>query len=374
MQSAHIFKECLKKNVICYTIKTRKRLRKLCNGVRYMVSMKDIAAVCGVSVATVSKALNDHKDIGEETKVNVKKVAKEMGYSPNSVARALKTNRTYNIGVLFSDESRSGLTHNYFSHVLDSLKATSEARGYDITFLNCNKKRKGRMSYLEHSRYRAFDGVVIACIDFDDPEVTELVNSDIPIVTIDHVFNNRIAVMSNNIKGMEDLMDYVYEKGHRRIAYIHGDDTSVTRSRLACFYKKCEEFGIEIPAGYVRMAAYRDVNAAAAETEKLLALKERPTCIFYPDDYSSYGGMNVLRKQGISVPDDISVVGYDGISLAKLIEPKLTTLNQNTARIGKEAAEHLISLIEKPKSTLIEQIIVDGTLCSGNTVSDLKKV
>ena len=85
-----------------------------------MVSMKDIAAACGVSVATVSKALNNHSDIGEETKQHIKEVARNMGYSPNALARALKTNRTYNIGVLFVDEAQSGLTHDYFSQVLDS--------------------------------------------------------------------------------------------------------------------------------------------------------------------------------------------------------------------------------------------------------------
>ena len=101
-----------------------------------MVSMKDISAACGVSVATVSKALNDHHDIGEETKAHIKKVAREMGYHPNSLARALKTNKSYNLGVLFVDEAMSGLTHDYFSHVLDSFKRKAEERGYDITFIN----------------------------------------------------------------------------------------------------------------------------------------------------------------------------------------------------------------------------------------------
>lgn len=104
-----------------------------------MASLKDISKICGVSVATVSKALNDHKDIGEETKATIKRVAKEMGYSPNLSARALKTNRTYGIGVLFADEARSGLTHDYFSSVLDSFKRTAEKSGYDITFINSCK-------------------------------------------------------------------------------------------------------------------------------------------------------------------------------------------------------------------------------------------
>lgn len=93
-----------------------------------MVSMKDISIACGVSVATVSKALNDHKDIGEETKKRIRQIAKEMGYVPNSASKALKTRRTYNIGVLFTDEARSGLTHDYFSYVLDNFKRTVEDR------------------------------------------------------------------------------------------------------------------------------------------------------------------------------------------------------------------------------------------------------
>ena len=86
-----------------------------------MVSMKDISAVCGVSIATVSKALNNHKDIGEETKEHIRQVAKEMGYSPNAAAKILKTNRTYSLGVLFVDDGQSGLTHDYFAHVLDTI-------------------------------------------------------------------------------------------------------------------------------------------------------------------------------------------------------------------------------------------------------------
>ena len=183
-----------------------------------MASLKDISKICGVSVATVSKALNDHKDIGEETKANIRRVAKEMGYSPNLSARALKTNRTYGIGVLFVDEAQSGLTHDYFSSVLDSFKRTAEKSGYDITFINSCKNRPDRMSYLEHSRYRGFDGVVLACIDFADPEVIELVQSSIPVVTIDYLFNNRIAIMSDNVTGMKELLEYIYSRGHRKIA------------------------------------------------------------------------------------------------------------------------------------------------------------
>lgn len=333
--------------------------------------MKDIATACGVSVATVSKALNGHKDIGVETKEHIKQKAKEMGYFPNSAAKALKTKRSYNIGVLFAVDDHSGLTHDYFAYVLDSLKCMVEARGYDITFINGSSVRPNKMSYLEHCRYRGFDGVVIANTQFSRPEVMELVQSDIPSVTIDHLFNNVSAVMSDNVKGMRDLFQYVYGKGHRRIAYIHGADSSVTRSRLASFYKTAAELGIEVPDEYIGEAAYRDTNAAYIETERLLNLKDRPTCILYPDDFACFGGINAINERGLRIPNDISVAGYDGIRIGRHVEPKLTTVKQDTTRLGQLAAEKLLSLIEHPKTTIIEQIIVEGEVYPGGSVGTM---
>ena len=163
-----------------------------------MVSMKDIAKQCNVSVASVSKALNGYSDISEETRQLILKTASEMGYLPNSSARALKTRRSYNLGVLFVDEAMSGLTHDYFNHVLESFKRTAESRGYDITFTSGNLSGQ-HLSYYEHCRYRGVDGVVIACINFFTEEVQRLVQSEIPVVTIDHVFDGRIAVVSKNL-------------------------------------------------------------------------------------------------------------------------------------------------------------------------------
>ena len=335
-----------------------------------MVSMKDIAATCGVSVATVSKALNDHSDIGEETKQHIKETARKMGYSPNSLARALKTNRTYNIGVLFVDEAQSGLTHDYFSLVLDSFKRTVEDKGYDITFIN---KGRNHVSYLEHCRYRGFDGVMIACVDFYDPQVVELVHSNIPLVTIDHIFKNRISVMSDNVGGMRQLLEHVYAKGHRRIAYIHGADSAVTRERLASFYQTAKSLGLVIPDEYIKEAPYRDSWEAGERTRELMRLIKPPTCILYPDDFACLGGLNVLSELGLRVPEDVSVVGYDGIRISRHLSPKLTTLKQDTKSIGSKAGERLISLIEHPKSTLIEQVVIKGEVYVGGTVQDLLK-
>lgn len=332
-----------------------------------MVSMKDIAAKCGVSVATVSKALNGHSDISDETKKLISDAAREMGYFPNSSARALKTKRTYNLGVLFVDKGHSGLTHDYFSRVLDSFKRCAEEKGYDITFINAAVQ--GNMTYLEHSRYRGVDGVVIACVEFQDQNVIDLINSDLPVVTIDHVFNNRISVVSDNIGGMRDLLTYIYECGHRKIAYIYGDNTAVTQNRLSSYYNTLKSFSIDANDDYVMESTYRNPDKAAELTKRLLSLKDRPTCILYPDDYSCIGGLNAISEMGLSVPEDISVAGYDGIYVSQILDPCLTTYKQNTAEIGKIAAEQLIKLIEDPKSTLIDKFVVSGSVLPGKSVS-----
>ncbi|WP_026523962.1 MULTISPECIES: LacI family DNA-binding transcriptional regulator [unclassified Butyrivibrio] len=337
------------------------------------ISLKDIATACNVSVATVSKALNDQDDIGEKTKKHIRETAAEMGYFPNFAAKALKTNRTYNIGVLFVDEAQSGLTHDYFSSVLDSFKRTVEAGGYDVTFISGGVMANRNMSYLEHARYRNFDGVMIACVDFMDPQVGELARSAIPLVTIDYVFNDRSAIISDNVQGISDLLTYVYKQGHRKIAYIHGADSSVTQARLKSFYKTAMELGLEIPEEYILEADYRDTVGAFNATNKLLELKDRPTCILYPDDFAAFGGVNAIRGKGLRVPDDISIAGYDGIEIAMRYSPQLTTIVQDTESLGRKAAEKLIDSIENPMTTFSEQVVVSGKLNEGESVGEIRE-
>lgn len=335
-----------------------------------MVSMKEIAKRCSVSVATVSKALNDYSDISAETKDQILKTASEMGYLPNSSARTLKTNRSYNLGVLFVDESLSGLTHDYFNHVLESFKKTAEEKGYDITFASENVAGK-KMSYYEHCRYRGVDGAVIACVNFFSDAVQELIRSDLPIVTIDHVCDGKIAVISNNVQGMEDLVSYICQMGHRKIAYIHGDDTAVTKNRLTGFYMTLKRFNVEIPDEYVVSGLYRNADMAAMRTRELLDLKNPPTCIIYPDDFTAIGGINEIRERGLRIPEDISIAGYDGINIARILDPRLATLCQDTESLGRIAAEKLVELIEHPRTTVIERYTVDGMLFKGASIKDL---
>lgn len=336
-----------------------------------MISLKDIAKQCGVSTATVSKALNGQKDIGEETREKIKKTAEEMGYFPNSAARALKTKRSYNIGILFQDDARRGLTHEYFSGVLQGIKVEAERLGYDLTFINTHSNKN--RSYLEHCRSRNFEGVVIVCVDFNDPDVQQLMNNTkIPVVTIDYQHQNCSAVSSNNVKGMEELIQYIHEKGHRKIAYIHGQNYSyVTKERLASFYRMMEKLNLQVPEEYVREAQYLETKETAEHTRELLSMKEAPTCIIYPDDTALIGGLNVITEAGLRIPEDISIAGYDGSKISQLLYPKLTTIRQDTEEIGRQAAVQLIGKIEKPKTTLIERVVIDGMLLKGQSVGSV---
>lgn len=333
-----------------------------------MVSIKDIAAKCGVSIATVSKALRDQSDISVETKERIKRTADELGYFPNAAARALKTNQSKNLGVLYMEEAGAGLKHEYFSGVLQGFKSQAEQLGYDITFINTNRV-EGKMSFLEHCRYRNFDGVVIVSAIFTSPEVIELMNSNLPIVTIDYVHYNCSSVSSNNVQGINDLIRYITRMGHRKIAYIHGQNHSyVTRERMTAFYQALDEQGIEVPDEYIKEAYYLDAKSCEKYTRELLDLKEPPTCIMYPDDTSLIGGINAISDRGLKIPEDISIVGYDGTQISQLINPRITTMRQNTDQIGKEAASRLVSIIEKPKTTLIERVAVEGSLVKGDSV------
>ena len=334
-----------------------------------MASLKDISLKCGVSVATVSKAINNKKDVSDETKQQVLKAARELGYCLS--VRTLNATRTNSIGVLFVDESNSGLMHDYFAGVLDSFKRTAEDRGYDITFINCSTKQPNRLTYLEHCRKHGFDGIVLASIDFGSSEVLELIAGDIPLVTIDHVFDNRISVMSDNVGGMNELMEFIISKGHRKIAYIHGGPSAVTSGRLAGFFRTAERHGITIPEEYVLEVPYRSVEATYMATETLLGLRNPPTCILFSDDFGAMGGLNAIRARGLSVPEDISVAGFDGMRALQYLDPRLTTIIQDSESIGKVAATKLIDLIESPRTTIVEQVVVPGHLSGGHTICDI---
>lgn len=336
------------------------------------VTIKDVAAKCGLSISTVSKAFNNYADISAETRELVQRAAREIGYYPNAIARTLKTNRSYNLGVLFQEERGTGLTHSFFASVLEAFKSEAEKHGYDITFINHNIGRNG-MTYLEHCRYRNVDGVCIVCANFYAPEVVELAMSDIPVVTIDHAFANRSCVLSENAGGMQALVEYAASLGHTRIAYVHGEKASVTESRITGYYRGLSASGIEPKADYLLQSVYDSPEAGAKAVKTLMALPEPPTCILMPDDHTALGALDAAAELGLRVPEDLSIAGYDGSRIAQLTRPRLTTVAQDSTRIGTQAAIYLIDRIENPRTAGSETGIVSTWLVKGESIGRVKE-
>ncbi|MEA5016865.1 MAG: LacI family DNA-binding transcriptional regulator [Candidatus Limiplasma sp.] len=331
------------------------------------VTIRDVSKICGLSVSAVSKALNHYPDVSEETRQRVQRVAQEIGYRPNALARALKTNRTYNLGVILDDEMHDNLLHTYFITILNGFKQEAERQGYDITLINHNIGGR-KLSYLDHCRSRNVDGVCLLCVDFYNLEIQQLAQSDMKLVTIDHLFSGKDCILSDNKAGMHDILSYVVEMGHRRIAFLHGTHSSVTDARLSAFYEFIHQHGLEIPPEYVVPSHYHSTGHAFEDTRKLLACRERPTCILMADDYCALGGMDAIQQAGLSIPEDISVAGYDGTALIQKIRPRLTTLRQDGQKVGRMAAVRLLDRIENPDAPAQRPCIVPGELLPGETV------
>ena len=211
--------------------------------------------------------------------------------------------------------------------------------------------------------------VIKGCVDdFEDAGVTELLNSSVPAVTIDYVSRGRPAVLSDNAEGMRSLTEYICSMGHKRIAYICGDTSKVTSIRLESFRNTLKSLGISINDDHIVQGKYHDPETTEMLTRELVALDEPPTCIIMPDDFSALGGMTALEKLGVRVPEDISIAGYDGITLSRFLHPRLTTYQQDTQRIGAEAARQLIAMIRKEIPDEPPIVTVSGCLIKGSSV------
>lgn len=331
-----------------------------------MVTVKTIAEQCNLSIAAVSKALHGQPGVSPERAAEVKRVAQELGYFPNAAAQALKTNRSHNIGILFQNR----LAHEFFSVVLEAIRDTAEVQGYDITLLS--NQHKDHPGFYEHAKHRRCDGVIILQANWDQVGVQRLVDGDIPVISIDRVFNGHTAIVSDNVGSTQEIVRYLCGLGHTRLAFIHGEDGDVTRQRLAGFYRGCRDCGIDVPDKYVVPARYHEARDSGQAVKRLMALDPRPSCILFPDDVSYLGGLTALESLGLSVPGDVSCFGYDGIQIAGILRPSLATYRQNAGGIGRKAAAQLISAIEDPKYFVPQVITVTGSIQPGGTVRDLR--
>ena len=180
------------------------------------------------------------------------------------------------------------------------------------------------------------------------------------------------AVLSDYREGTRRLTEYAVSRGHRRVALIHGQMGYATQERMEGFRTAMKAGGLEVPEEYIRASAFNNPEECARVTEELLALSEPPTCILMPDDYSAINALWILREKGISVPEQFSCAGYDGIPLSQAMKPQLTTFWQDTEGIGRAAVETLLkNMLEGPETN--QAITISGQLIPGGTVADLRK-
>ena len=328
-----------------------------------MITLKDIAMVCGVSVATVSRALNGSGDISPAQTEKIRRTARQMGYVPNAAARALKTNRSYMLGILYEDR----MDHEYFSLVIEALRRHAEDQGYDLTFLSRNMG-DGPADYPERAARRNLDGVVIVQARWGDQSIQRLLTGQLPCVTIDYYQQGCEAVLNDNRVSMRALVREACSRGYRQLAFIHGEDGFVTSERLEGFRQGLEECGLEKNAAYVRPAQFRNPDASYEAARRLMQLRRPPDCIFFPDDYSLMGVADRLRQKGKCLPDIFGAVGYDGIGPSGYFSPRLFTYRQDTETIGKTAVDKLLARVTGHREEEPGASVIPGGMIRGDTL------
>lgn len=315
-----------------------------------MLTIKDIARLANVSTATVSRVINNRPGVKESTRKKILGIIKETNYRPNTVARSLTTNKSYSIGVFFTDHFNSGLSHPFFREVIYGLEKYLGEKGYDIVYFT-NRQWGSNFSYLEKCRDRQVDGVVLMGIMGDDPNLGKLLKSDLPVVfiDIDIIGKNATYVISDNRAGAKLAVQYLYELGHRKIGMLMGINTTKTSQERYIGYREAlRELGLPYKSEWVYDGNYLEEGGYQA-ARKMLELEDLPTAIFCQSDIMAIGAMRAIEEAGYSVPEDFSLVGFDDIEASRYVRPALTTIAQDKESLGSSAAELLTNMIDKPE-------------------------
>jgi LacI family transcriptional regulator len=314
------------------------------------VTIRELARLSGVSVGTVSRALNGYPDVGEATRERVLALAQELDYTPDSAARRLVTRRSHVVGVILdTGEGHPDLGHPFFHEVLIGVKEQLGAEGYDLLLFASEHPGGGfgAHSYLKRCRHHGVDGVVLMGINADDPEVERLARSSLPCVSVDVEVAGRGTawVISDSGEGAKLAVEHLVSLGHRRIATIAGMmDTNPGRERLRGFQRAMAATGLDYDD---ELVAYGDFyyESGVAAMERLLSEPDPPTAVFAASDMMALGAMRAIHAAGLSVPGDVSVVGFDDIPMAAMAHPPLTTVRQDKVGLGTRAAQTLLERI-----------------------------
>ena len=315
-----------------------------------MVKLIDIAENLNLSLTTVSRALNDYSEVSPVTKAAVKKAAKEMGYIPHRMAKHLALKKSHLINLLYDDYSESISYQSFTFEVIAGVRSFFGNTSYDLIIVPENTKNKNRESLKNICYSRGVDGLFVLGIRTDDSYITELKEDFLPTVAIDYPLSGkRISyIESDNIKGCKLAINYLVSKGHKHIAFINGHNfAAISQVRLDGYKIALKENsipynpGITISSDYTKEGGYKAANI-------LLKKNHHITAIFAASDLMAVGTIKAINEQGLKVPDDIAVIGFDDVFFAEHSQPGLTTVRQHKFEMGYQGAKLLHRIIEQP--------------------------
>lgn len=307
------------------------------------ITMLDIAKKAGVSKATVSMVLNkrDHC-ISEETKQKILKLAKELNYIPNSLARGLSTKKTGTIGIILPD-----ITNPFFASIARAIEDSANLLGYNVMFCNADNEIDKELEYIKLLISKLVDGVIFIAGGESKSSVEMLKSNNIPFVLVDRYmesYKDEYGVYLLNEAGVIQGIEYLYNKGNRRIAFVKGHEhLQISNERLKGYKRAMNKYDI-----YDEKLIFKgdfNIEGGIKATEAILKDLGKVDAIFYSNDIMALGGMKVLLRKGFKIPEDIRIMGFDNIDICEIFEPELTTIAQPIYDMGRESCKLLIDVI-----------------------------
>jgi LacI family transcriptional regulator len=318
-----------------------------------IATIRELAERIGVSVATVSRVLNDYPDVSPETRAKVLATIQEMDWTPDRAARQLVTGRSHTLGVILqTGPGHPELQHPFFQEVLEGLKGVVGEAGFDLLLFGTPPGRTVGTApgFLSRARQHRVEGVAIMGVDRNDPQMEALTASGIPCMAVDQDFGaGRTGfVCSDNVDGAALAVRHLHDLGHRRIALIAGPaDTRPGVDRLHGYRRELRRLKLGYRAELVVEGDFYAASGYAAMVS-LLDVPEPPTAVLAASDMMAAGALQALDERGIDVPGRISLVGFDDIPMASFLSPALTTVRQDGRRLGASAGEALLEMIAEP--------------------------
>lgn len=333
------------------------------------ITLKDIAEETGVSVTAVSRALSGHSDIGKETRDRILRVAEALNYQPNIAARTLVTQKSGVIGLFVLGRAKGeGFSHPFSGQVINGFADELTENGYDMMVFRASRPPDSRdPSYLDLCRRRMVEGAFLMGLRTDDPWLASLEASAIPIVTLDMPLAGEMtfAVGCDNVSAVRAAVRHLAYLGHTRIGIVNGyQRASVSLERFEAYSSALSDLGIPFDSALVADGEF----TADGGKRAFLSMIEKAsdvTAVFAASDLMALGVLVGVKERGLSVPNDLSVVGFDNIEMAAICSPPLTTLDQPRYELGQTAARTLIAACngETPPSRVLMKasLIVRGS-------------